>query len=249
MASGVALITGAGRGIGAATARLAARDGYDVCINYAADAASAEAVAEACRAAGVRAVAVRADVASPADVDRLFRACDEALGPIRLLVNNAGVVGKASTVEGLPPNVLARTFAVNVFGTVYCVQQAIRRMSTAAGGSGGVIVNLSSIAATLGSPGEYVHYAASKGAVETFTIGLAKEVGRLGIRVNAVQAGTTDTEIHAAAGNPDRPAMVARTAPLGRVATPEDIAEAILWLASDKASYATGAILRIGGGL
>ena len=246
MASGVALITGAGRGIGAATARLAARDGYDVCVNYAADTASAEAVAEVCRGAGVRAVAVKADVASPGEVERLFRACDEALGPVRLLVNNAGVVGKASTVEDLPPDVLARTFAVNVFGTVFCAQQAVRRMS---GRGGGVIVNLSSIAATLGSPGEYVHYAASKGAVETFTIGLAKEVGRLGIRVNAVQAGTTDTEIHAAAGNPDRPAMVARTAPLGRVATPQDIAEAILWLASDKASYATGAVLRIGGGV
>jgi len=245
----IAIITGAGRGIGAATARLAAQAGYDVCVNYAADKASAEAVAGACRDAGVRAVAVAADVSDPAQVETLFEACDEALGRCTLLVNNAGVVGAASMVAKLDDATLRRTFEVNVFGTVYCSREAIWRMSTAAGGHGGVIVNLSSIAATLGSPGEYVHYAASKGAVETFTIGLAKEVGRVGIRVNAVQAGTTATGIHASSGNPSRPDAVAREAPLGRVATPEDIAEAIIWLASDKAGYATGSILRVGGGL
>lgn len=249
MANRIALVTGGGRGIGAATAVLAARAGYDVCVNYAADAARAETVAADCRGAGARSLAVQADIGDETQAARLFEACDEALGPVDLLVNNAGIVGRASSVEELDGAVLRRTYEVNVFGSIYCAQQAIRRMSRARGGKGGVIINLSSIAATLGSPGEYVHYAASKGAIETFTIGLAKEVGKLGIRVNAVQAGTTDTEIHARSGNPDRPRMVARAAPLGRVATPEDMAEAIVWLASDKASYATGAILRIGGGL
>ena len=245
----VALITGGGRGIGAATAVLAARAGYDVGVNYATDAASAAKVVSACRALGVRSVAFAADIASPAEVAALFVACDNALGQPDLLVNNAGIIGQASRVEGLESEVLRRTFEINVFGAIFCAQQAVQRMSTARGGRGGVIVNLSSIAATLGSPGEYVHYAASKGAIETFTIGLAKEVGREGIRVNAVQAGTTDTEIHVRSGNPDRPSQVARHAPLGRVATPDDIAQAILWLASEQASYATGTILRIGGGL
>ena len=245
----VALITGGGRGIGAATAMLAARAGYDVGVNYAFDADSASQVVTACRAAGVRSAAFAADIANPTEVEALFAACDDALGGPDLLVNNAGIIGRASRVEALESEVLRRTFEVNVFGAIYCAQQAVRRMSTARGGRGGVIINLSSIAATLGSPREYVHYAASKGAIESFTVGLAKEVGREGIRVNAVQAGTTDTEIHARSGNPDRPGLVAGNAPLGRVATPDDIAEAILWLASDQASYATGAILRIGGGL
>jgi len=192
---------------------------------------------------------VRRGHRQPAEVAALFVACDNALGQPDLLVNNAGIIGQASRVEGLESEVLRRTFEINVFGAIFCAQQAVQRMSTARGGRGGVIVNLSSIAATLGSPGEYVHYAASKGAIETFTIGLAKEVGREGIRVNAVQAGTTDTEIHVRSGNPDRPSQVARHAPLGRVATPDDIAQAILWLASEQASYATGTILRIGGGL
>ncbi len=249
MPNKIAVITGGGRGIGAATARMAAAKGYDVCVNYASDAARAEAVAAECRAAGVRAAAIRADIADPQQVESLFSACDAGLGPLDLLVNNAGIVGSRATVADLDPDALRRTFDVNVHGSILCARQAVRRMSTARGGRGGVIVNLSSIAATLGSPGEYVHYAASKGAIDTFTIGLAKEVAREDIRVNAVQAGTTDTEIHARSGNPDRPATVAKTAPLGRVATPDDIAEAILWLASDKASYVTGAILRVGGGL
>lgn len=249
MANKVALITGGGRGIGAATARLAARRGYDVCVNYASDEASAGRVVAECEAGGVRSVAVKADIGDLTQVEALFSGCDDRLGPVDLLVNNAGIVGQASTVEDLDPEALRRTFDVNVHGTILCARQAIRRMSTAHGGRGGAIVNLSSIAATLGSPGEYVHYAASKGAVDSFTIGLAREVAGVGIRVNAVQAGTTDTDIHARSGNPDRPAMVARNAPLGRVATPDDIAEAILWLASDRASYVTGAILRVGGGL
>lgn len=245
----IAMITGASRGIGAATARLAARAGYDVCINYVSDRDSADAVVAACKSSGVRAIAIQADVAASADVDRLFDTCDRDLGPVSLLINNAGIVGQATALRDLSDEVLHRTFEVNVYGSIYCARAAIRRMSTDLGGAGGVIVNISSIAATLGSPGEYVHYAASKGAIDTLTVGLAKEVGRQGIRVNAIQAGTTDTGIHRAAGNPDRPDMVARTAPLGRVAMPDDIAEAALWLASDKAGYASGAILRIGGGI
>jgi NAD(P)-dependent dehydrogenase (short-subunit alcohol dehydrogenase family) len=247
--SKIAIITGGGRGIGAAVSRLAARDGYDVCVNYAQDAASANAVVEACRAFGRRAIAVKADIARPEEVEAMFETCDEELGRVSLLVNNAGVVGTATTVAALPDAALRETFEVNVYGTIHCARAAIRRMSTARGGPGGVIINVSSIAANLGSPGEYVHYAASKGAVDSFTIGLAKEVGPEGIRVNAVQAGTTDTGIHAKAGNPDRPALVAKLAPLRRIAEPEDTAEAILFLASDKAGYASGAILRIGGGL
>jgi len=245
----VAIITGGSRGIGAATARLAAQSGYDVCIAYATDTAAAEAVAEACRAAGARALAVQADVASAADVEALFAECDRTLGAPTLLVNNAGIVGKASTVADLADDVLQRTFEVNVYGSFYCARAAVARMARSRGGSGGAIVNISSTAATLGAPGEYVHYAASKAAIDAFTIGLAKEVGPDGIRVNAVQVGTTDTGLHARVGVPDRPAMVARTAPLRRTGAPEDIAEAILWLASDKAAYTTGAILRVSGGL
>ena len=245
----LALITGGGRGIGAATARAAAAAGYDVCINYVADSENAAAVVADCRAMGAQAIAIAADVSDSDAVERLFAACDETLGPVSLLANNAGVVGGATTVAGLTDATLRRTFEVNVFGAFACARAAIRRMSTATGGTGGVIVNISSIAATLGSPGEYVHYAASKAAVDAMTVGLAKEVGGEGIRVNVIQAGTTATDIHARSGNPDRPAMVARTAPLGRVATPEDIAEAVLWLASDKAAYVTGAVLRVGGGL
>jgi len=246
----IALITGASRGIGAATAVLAAKAGYDVCLNYLSNADRAHQVVADCQAIGVRAIAVAGDVSNEADVEALFKTCDAQLGPVTFLVNNAGIIGRASKVENLPSAALHQTFAVNVFGAFYCAQQAVKRMSTANGGAGGTIVNVSSIAATNGSAGEYVHYAASKAALDGFTIGLAREVGPDGIRVNSVQAGTADTEVHTlGGGNPDRPAMVARTSALGRIAKATEIAEAILWLGSEKSSYATGAVLRVGGGL
>jgi NAD(P)-dependent dehydrogenase (short-subunit alcohol dehydrogenase family) len=241
--SQIAIITVGSRGIGAATARLAAEAGYDVCINYANDAEAARQVVVACKSNGGRAIAMQADVA------RLFRVCDEKLGPVSLLVNNAKIIGQATTVADLTDDTLARTFAVNVYRSIYCAREAVRRMAQSTGGLGGVIVNVSSVAAQLGSPDEYVNYAASKAAIETFTIGLAKEVSPDGIPVNALQAGTTNTEIHAAAGNHNRPAMVAANEPLRRVAKPEDIAAGIMWLASAPADYVTGAVLPVSGGL
>ena len=245
----VILITGASRGIGAATAVGAAKRGYDVCINYTSEHERAEQVAKTCQSYGARTCIVQADVSDEGAVKALFEQCDVKLGMLEVLVNNAGIVGCSTRLEHLAAPVLEKTFAVNVYGTVYCTQQAVRRMSTESGGKGGCVVNVSSIASTLGSAGEYVHYAASKGAVDSLTIGLSKELGGEGIRVNAVLAGTAQTEIHERSGNAGRPAMVAKNAPLGRVAAPEDIANAILWLASSEAGYATGALLRVGGGL
>lgn len=245
----IAIITGGSRGIGAATAVKAAAAGYHVCFAYQSDETAANRVVAACKKAGTDALAVRADVSQERDVHKLFKTCDEAFGPVSLLVNNAGIVGQRTDLAGLTADALERTFAVNVFGAVYCAQAAARRMSTQFGGAGGVIINVSSMAARLGSPGEYVHYAASKGAIDSLTIGLSKELGPQGIRVNAVRSGTVDTDVHARDGNPDRPAMVAKTAPLGRVGSVDDIANAILWLASDEAGYATGAILDVTGGL
>ncbi len=245
----LAIITGGGRGIGAATCIALAKAGYDICVNYASDKASADATAEICRNHGAGALTIQADVADSEAVQAMFAQCDAAFGPPALLVNNAGIIGTATNVKNLTPETLQRTYAVNVFGSFYCAREAIKRMDTSIGGTGGVIINISSIAATNGSPNEYVHYASSKAALDGFTIGLSKEVGPLGIRVVSIQAGTVDTEIHAKTGNPDRPAMVAATSPLRRVGEPNDIAEAVLWLASNKAKYATGTILRIGGGL
>ena len=247
--SKIAIVTGGSRGIGAAICERLAKDGVDICVNYANDAAAAEAVADKCRALGVRALPVKADIASSAEVETLFGTVDETLGPSTILVNNAGIIGRASRLADLDDATLQDVFATNLFGATYCMRAAIARMSTRSGGTGGAIVNISSIAATLGSPGEYVHYAASKAALDAMTIGLSKEIGPEGIRVNSIQTGTTDTDIHRRTGNPDRPAMVAATAPLRRVAQPIDIAEAVAWLASDAASYTTGAILRVGGGL
>ncbi|KUO56458.1 MAG: hypothetical protein APF80_07685 [Alphaproteobacteria bacterium BRH_c36] len=245
----VAIITGSSRGIGAATARFAAHDGYDVCVNYSADAEAAGRVVDDCRAMGVRAFASKADIADPRQVERLFAECDTQLGKLSLLVNNAGIVGNSSKLVDLRDADLHATYAINVFGSIYCCREAIPRMARSHGGEGGSIVNISSIAAILGSPNEYIHYASSKAAIETLTIGLSKEVGPEGIRVNCIRAGTVDTEIHATSGNPDRPAMFARTAPLGRVGQPSDIAEAVMWLASNKADFTTGAILSVSGGV
>lgn len=245
----VVVITGGSRGIGAATARAAAVAGYDVCLSYVSDQRAANEVVADCEQAGVKSLAVRADVAVQADVQTLFAACDKTLGTPDLLVNNAGIVGKMGPFPDLPADALERTFAVNVFGAMYAAQEAANRMAASKGGKGGVIINVSSMASRLGSPSEYVHYAASKGAIDSFTTGLAKELGPDGIRVNAVRSGTVDTDVHQRDGNPDRPGMVADAAPLRRVGKPEDIANAIIWLASDEAGYASGAILDITGGL
>ncbi|MEO9515482.1 MAG: SDR family oxidoreductase [Paracoccaceae bacterium] len=237
------------KGIGAAVATLFASNGFDVCINYLSDEHGACKVARACQEAGARALIVKADISSKNEVVELFRKCDEGLGAISCLVNNAGVIGSSSPLENLSADTLLTTFETNVFGTVHCIQEATKRMSTAHGGEGGTIVNMSSMAAVLGSPNEYVHYAASKGAVETLTIGAGKELASVGIRVNAVRVGTTDTTIHAANGNPDRVKKVAALTPLGRIADPIDIAEAALWLASDQSKFVTGTTLTVAGGL
>ncbi len=246
---GVLLITGAGRGIGAATALAAARAGYAVGVNYQRDAAAAAGVVARIQAEGGRALAVQADVADPEDVARLFDQVEQALGPLTALVNNAGTTGRITRFVDLDLATLRRTIDVNLIGSMLCAQAAVRRFSSAHGGQGGAIVNLSSVAAATGSPGEYVHYAATKAAIEAFTRGLAREVASEGIRVNAVAPGTVQTGIHAAGGDPERPARVADRIPLGRVGAPEEIAAAILWLLSDAAAYVTGSILTIAGGL
>jgi NAD(P)-dependent dehydrogenase (short-subunit alcohol dehydrogenase family) len=241
--SGVMLITGGGRGIGAATARLAAQRGYKVCINYRKDGASAEKLA-----AETKGIAVQGDVASEADVLRMFATVDAKLGRLSVLVNNAGIVDLRSRVEDLTAARIERMLAVNVTGSILCAREAIKRMSTRHGGKGGSIINISSIAAKLGGPGDYVDYAASKGAIDTFTVGLAKEVGGEGIRVNCVRPGVIRTEIHASSGDPGRVDRIATTTPLQRAGEAEEIAAAIVWLASPEASYTTGAILDISGG-
>jgi NAD(P)-dependent dehydrogenase (short-subunit alcohol dehydrogenase family) len=246
--SGLLIITGGSRGIGAATARLAAQRGWDVCVNYRADGAAARQVVADCRTAGVRALAVAGDVAAEADVTRLFDAAQEELGPVRGLVNNAGIVAPRSTVADLDTARIERVFAVNAIGAILCAREAVRRMSTARGGEGGVIVNVSSRAAALGGPGEYVDYAAAKAAVDTLTVGLAREVADEGIRVNCVRPGMIHTEIHASGGQPDRVDRLAHTVPMRRGGRAEEIAEAILWLLSPASSYATGAVLDVSGG-
>ena len=243
------LITGAGRGIGAATARLAAERGWDVAVNYLRDAAAAAAVVEQVRTRGRRAIAIQADQSVEADVLRLFDAVDREFGAtLRGLVNNAGIVDAAARLQAMSAERIARMFAVNAVGPMLCAREAVRRMSTGRGGAGGVIVNVSSGAARSGGAGQYVDYAASKGAIDTFTIGLAKEVAAEGIRVNAVRPGITDTGIHASGGQPDRARQLAPQIPMQRPGTAEEIAHAIVWLLSDEASYTTGALLDVGGG-
>jgi NAD(P)-dependent dehydrogenase (short-subunit alcohol dehydrogenase family) len=242
------IITGGGRGIGAQTARLAAKEGYAVCINYLRDRASAEALKAEIEKGKGKAIAVRGDVSVEGDVMNMFQQTDRALGRVTVLVNNAGIVDRGMRVELMTAARLARMFAINVTGSFLCAREAVKRMSKKHGGAGGAIVNVSSVASKLGGPGEYVDYAASKGAIDTFTIGLAKELGPDGIRVNAVRPGIIRTEIHAVSGDPARVERIGNTAPLGRPGEPEEIAQAILWLASEKASYATGAILDVSGG-
>jgi NAD(P)-dependent dehydrogenase (short-subunit alcohol dehydrogenase family) len=246
--SNIAVVTGGSRGIVAATATLLAARGWDVAVGYRHDGAAAESVVEQCRSVGQKAVALQGDVASETDIVNLFTNIDTELGPIGALINCAGVVDQKARVDEYPTGRVERMFAVNVVGSFLCAREAVRRMSTAHGGGGGAIVNLSSAASRLGSPGEYVDYAASKGAIDTMTIGLAREVAREGVRVNAVRPGLIDTTIHASGGQPDRVERLTPVIPMGRAGQPSEIAAAIVWLCSDEASYVTGALVDVSGG-
>ena len=245
---GTLIVTGASRGIGAAVAKLAAERGFGVAVNFASGNAEAEAIVQQIISAGGRACAVRADVAREEDVVRLFETAERELGPIKALVNNAAITGGFARVESVSANTLAQVMAVNVTGAFLCGREAVRRMSTRHGGTGGAIVNISSRAAKIGSAGEWVHYAASKGAIDSFTIGLAREVATEGIRVNAVAPGLIDTGLHAANNAPDRLNRLTPSIPMQRPGTALEVAEAVLWLLSPAASYTTGAILEVGGG-
>jgi NAD(P)-dependent dehydrogenase (short-subunit alcohol dehydrogenase family) len=244
----VLLVTGGGRGIGAATALLAARRGYAVAVNYASNSLAADEVVRAIRAAGGKAIAVQADVGDEAQVMAMFAQVDAKLGRLTALVNSAGVVDVRARVDEMSAARLERMFRINVVGSFVCAREAVRRMSTRHGGTGGVIVNLSSAASRLGSPEQYVDYAASKGAIDTFTLGLAKEVADEGIRVNAVRPGLIDTDIHASGGMPERAAQLAPSVPMKRTGSAEEVANAIVWLLSDEASYTTMALLDVSGG-
>jgi NAD(P)-dependent dehydrogenase (short-subunit alcohol dehydrogenase family) len=242
------IVTGGSRGIGAAVAWQCAAAGWAVAVNYTRDAAAAQAVVARIREAGGQAVALHADVADDAQVKRLFAQADAQLPPLHGLVNNAGVVDQPARVDSMDPARLQRMFAINVFGSFYGAREAVKRLSTRHGGTGGVIVNLSSAAARLGSPGQYVDYAAAKGAIDTFTLGLAREVATEGIRVNAVRPGIIETDIHASGGIPDRAAQMAPQVPMQRAGSADEVARAIVWLLSDASSYTTGAVIDVTGG-
>ena len=244
----IAIVTGGSRGIGKAVALAAAAAGYDVAISYRQDRGAADDVVQRVRALGRRGLAVAADSADEGAVVHLFPEVDRQLGAVSALVNNAGIVGGSGRVEEMTAEEVSRVLAINVTGCFIAAREAVKRMSTRHGGRGGAIVNISSAAARLGSPGEFVHYAASKGAIDTFTIGLAREVANEGIRVNAVRPGMIDTEIHASSGSPERVAKIIPTVPMRRIGTPEEVAQTILWLLSEGASYVTGAIVDVSGG-
>ena len=244
----IALITGASRGIGAAAARLAAKHGWAVAVNYLANDAAAQAVVDDIRANGGTAIAVQGDVASEADILALFQTVDTQLGRISALVNNAGVVDVTARVDAMSTERLRRMFDTNVIGSIVCAREAVRRMSTRHGGSGGAIVNVSSAASRLGSAHQYVDYAAAKGAIDTFTIGLAREVAAEGIRVNAVRPGLIETDIHASGGLPDRVRDLSHQVPMQRGGTADEVAEAIVWLMSPAASYTTATLMDVSGG-
>jgi NAD(P)-dependent dehydrogenase (short-subunit alcohol dehydrogenase family) len=245
---GVMIVTGGSRGIGASVSLLAAKRGYSVAVNFAENERAADLIVGDIRKAGAQAVAVQGDVSLEHDVRRLFETVDRELGSLAVLVNNAGITGGFSRVADVSAEMLQHVFAVNVIGSFLCAQEAVKRMSKQKGGKGGSIVNVSSRAAEIGGAGEWVHYAATKGAIETLTVGLAREVALEGIRVNAVSPGLIQTELHATAGAPDRGMRLASGIPIGRPGATEEVAEAILWLASSKASYVTGAVLAVAGG-
>ena len=243
----VAIVTGGSRGIGRATSLAAAKRGYKIVVGYASNKAAADEVVAKIESSNGKAIAVKCDVGVEADILDLFKTAD-AFGKLGVLVNNAGVVDMTARVDEMSASRLTRMMNINIVGSILCAREAVKRMSSKHGGTGGVIVNISSVAATLGSPGQYVDYAASKGAIDTFTVGLAREVSAEGIRVNAIRPGLIDTEIHASGGEPGRAQKLAHMVPMKRVGTAEEIAKAVVWLMSDDASYVTGTIFDVSGG-
>lgn len=245
----VYLVTGGSRGIGAAISSLAASaENAAVCVNYVANVQAAQSVVDGIVKAGGKAFACQGDMAVEADIVRVFDECESVLGPVTVLINNAGVLDQEGALEEFSADRISRIVDVNVTGAIICAREAVRRMSTTNGGAGGAIVNISSMAAILGSGGTYVDYAASKGAIDSLTVGLAREVAQQGIRVNGIRPGIIETDIHASGGNPTRADDLAHTVPMGRAGKPEEIAEAAIWLASDKASYVTGSTINVSGG-